>query len=88
MQRDAYVSREGGFNREGFVEELLVESLLWLVDHNHCHSVLIVLRPSRSSHHLQYIRDGEVHIPPAHVPILPICASRHARAIGPNNKDS
>lgn len=56
---------QAGLDREGLVEELFIERLLGLMHHDDCHAVAVILRPPRSAHHLQDIRDGKVHVPPA-----------------------
>ena len=52
-----------GLDGEGFVEELLVEVFLDVVHQDDSHAALVVLRPAGPPHHLQYVRDGEVHVP-------------------------
>jgi hypothetical protein len=56
---------QAGLDREGLVEELLVEGLLRLVHHDDGDSMPVKLRPACAAHHLQHIRDGKVHIAPA-----------------------
>ena len=65
--RGAYLASQAGFNGKGFIQELFVEGLLWLMDHDDRHAMAIILRPTRTAHHLKYIGDGKIHIPPANV---------------------
>lgn len=57
--------RQRAFYREGLIDELFVKGFFGLVNHDHCHAVLVVLRASRSTHHLEDVGDGIVNVSPA-----------------------
>mmetsp|Transcript_19570 Transcript_19570/g.44986 ORF Transcript_19570/g.44986 Transcript_19570/m.44986 type:complete len:531 (-) Transcript_19570:1978-3570(-) len=50
-------------DREGLVEELLVEGLLGLVHEDHRDASVVELRPARAPHHLQHVSHREVDVP-------------------------
>ncbi len=53
-----------GLDRERLVQKLLVEVFLDVVNQDHSHPTFIILWSPCAPHHLQYICDGEIHVPP------------------------
>lgn len=61
-QRELRRQRKVPFNGEGLVDELLVEVLLILLDHDHSDTFSVELRAASAAHHLKHIGHGEVDI--------------------------
>eukprot|EP00754_Rhynchopus_humris_P049346 Rhum_TRINITY_DN8342_c0_g1::Rhum_TRINITY_DN8342_c0_g1_i1::g.27448::m.27448 len=60
-------------DREGVVDELLVEGLLRLLDHDHSHTGGVELRTARPAHHLQHVGQREVDVA-LHLRVVELCA--------------
>jgi len=55
-------SEQFGLDWERFVEEPLVEGLFYVVDEENSHSLVVVLRTSSTSNHLQDVCDWHINI--------------------------